>query len=529
MTENTADKNISSKNNTDRKRWFIFVGIIMVITLLCGILVCRQKHIEFCDESYTYESANSVWKDNIYDRWNSWMSGEEISLYYAATDINPHFITIMKKLWTDHVPLYFWLIRIASLIAYRSSSPWIGMGLNLFLTVLFQMWFFYVIGKKSDFSRKMLPVPVAFSLLFFSQPLFYSELNLIRMYLLLSYELIMLIWYMACFCTEDHKKKEIAYVLTVACGLITHYLFLPFYGITAILVFVFMIINAREKIMHFIRINIVAVVLSCIMDPYWLWRLFRYNLFVRTYSGAVKKIEFGKAVLHAARTLIREPFGGVIPFIPAFILTALVFITALFLVRDKKNKALLALITVADFCYLVIVYLMNGGAGRYHYPALSIWIVMEYMAVIYIAACFLRKKDKKVFWHFLPLTVIVLFLGLNILNLTTKEIDSLNPVSAEDELRERFSDIPWVVYCEEHTWLEECAAYKYMIPSQICFVSPHYLPEEEFELPGEIILVTAEEKSEEALDHLKLLSGTEAEIKGDAVISGPMGFYPVGF
>lgn len=529
MTENEVKNSISNENSGKRKRWVLFAGIVIFLTLISGIIVCSQKHVEFCDEAYTYESANSVWKENVYEKWNSWMSGEDISLYYAATDLNPHFITIMKKLWTDHVPLYFWLIRIASLIAYRSSSPWIGMGLNIFLTVLFQIWLFYAIGKKSNYKLQILPVPVIASLLFFSLPLFYSELNLIRMYLLLSYELMMLLWYMGCFCTEDSKKKETAYILTVSCGLITHYLFLPFYGILAFMVFVFLLFTAREKLLHYIRINLLAVLLSCVMDPYWIWRLFRYNLSARTDSGAEHSIEFGKALYRAVKTLFMEPFGKELSLVPTVLLTVFVFGTAFFLIKNLKNKILLLLFIVADFCYLVIVYLMNGGAGRYHYPALCIWIVLEYMAVTYSLICIFRKTDRKLIWCLPSLAVILLLFALNLRNLTTKEIDSLNPVSAEDVLRESFSDRPWVVYSEEHTWLEECAAYKFMIPSQICFVSPHHMPDTKAEIPEEIMLVTAEESLQEALDHLKRISGKDPGLKGEAVMSGSMGFYPVGF
>ena len=153
---------------------------------------------------------------------------------------------------------------------------------------------------------------------------------------------------------------------------------------------------------------------------------------------------------------------------------------------------------------------------------------MEYTSVVFCLMELIRQKGRMGKAMALPAAaVIILLFGLNLWCVASDEIDSLNPMSAEDELRERFSDIPWVVYCKEHTWFEECAAYKFMIPSRICFVSPEHMPEGGFELPERIILVTADDKLDEALKHIGMLSGTEAATEGDGVMSGSMGFYPV--
>ena len=512
---------------------FICAGIFIILTVSLCIFLCSKKHVEFCDESLTLESANSVWKESVYEQWNTWMSGGDIASYYSATDWNPRLITIMKRLWVDHVPFYFWLIRAASLIARGSASPWIGMGLNIFLTVLFELWLFYVPGRSMGEDKRMLKAVCIFSgLFFFSFPLFFSQVNLVRMYLLIAYEMYMLLWYMGSFyLNREEKKRNFAYAAVVACALITHYLFLPFFGILCIFVFAALLIGDRKRIPKFICMNISATILSCVMDPYWIYRLLRYNLMPRSDGNTGKKIELGATLMRTLKGLVNMPFHGRLPFAAALALTLLIFAAAVVILtkEGRKKTAVFFLLLIASiFCYLFIVYMMNGGAGRYHWPAFSLWIIPVYAAAIGIFIWLWDKKRGKLkVLGVLPGALLIAFLALNILDCKDGGIEYLYPDSVEDELRDKFADIPWVIWCEEHTYYEEGAAYKYMIPSQICFVSPNHPAGEELELPDEYILVCHDERDDDALELMEKYSGTRPGKNGEPVYCGSMGFFPV--
>ena len=512
---------------------FICAGIFIILIVSACILLCSKKHVEFCDESLTLESANSVWKESVYEKWNSWMSGEDIADYYSATDWNPGLITIMKRLWVDHVPFYFWLIRFSSLIAHGSSSPWIGMGLNIFLTVLFVVWLFYVPGKSMGGDKRVLAAVCIFSgIFFFTFPLFFSQVNLVRMYLLIAYEMYMLLWYMGSFFLRtEEKKRDFAYAVVVACALITHYLFLPFFGLLCIFVFTALIIWDRKRIPKFIFMNISATILSCVMDPYWIYRLLRYNLMPRTDGNSGKKTELGATVIRTLKGLVNLPFQRRVPFALALIFTLLIFAVAVFiLIREGKKKAAVfyLILIAAVFCYLFMVYMMNGGAGRYHYPAFSLWIIPVYGSVIGTFIWLLDKKRGKFrILSVVPGILLFGFLLVNILECKDGGIEFLYPDSVEDELRDKFADIPWVVWCEEHTYYEEGAAYKYMIPSQICFVSPNHPSDKDFTLPEEYILICHDERLSDALELVGQMGEGEPAVNGEAVYCGSMGFFHV--
>ncbi|MCR4643724.1 MAG: hypothetical protein K5697_17075 [Lachnospiraceae bacterium] len=517
-----------NEEKSARKLWFASAVFIMVLTLGIGLFVCSKKHVEFCDESLSLESANAVWKEHIYDDWNRWMSGEEIRSYYAATDINPHLIIIMKKLWVDHVPFYFWLLRFASLLAYGSSSPWIGMGLNLFLTLLFELWLFVSLGKRYGDDRRVLIGAGIFCLLFFlTMPLFFSQLNLIRMYLLITFELWMLLWYMGGWYMEKEKKKrQFPYVLTVACALITHYLFLPFFGLLCICIFLSLLAKDRKRIPQFIGMNASAAIVSCILDPYWIYRLFRYNLMARSGGGADSGSSFGKILIRVVKTLGRVPFSENFPYFPGFLIACLVLAGALFLLWRNGHKKLFSyviFVTAADLFYLFLVYRMNGGAGRYHWPASVIWLLLVYLSAIGSFLFLLGRAGKDRWPAVLPAAVLVLFLGINLYGSIGQKIEFLNPVSVEEELERRYSEIPWLVYSHEHTYYEEGAAYKFMIPERICFISPDHPADTDFVLPEEFIVVTGDESLPEALAYLEELSGRQSVQTEEALMWGSMG------
>ncbi len=522
---------------SDKQFCFLCAAAALIVLTTAALFLSGKKKVEFCDESLSLESANSVWKDNIYEKRNRWMSGEDVELYYAATDLNPHLITIMQKLWVDHVPFYFWLLRFASLIGYGSASPMIGLGLNLFLALLFFLWLFTAAGKRTAYDRRVTAGVLLLTALFFlTMPVFLSMLTLIRMYLLFCLLELLLAWYVSRFLMEEEavKKKtpQIAYVVVSACGLITHYLFLPFFGILAFLSFCVILIRQRKKIWCFIRMNIFTLLLSCLMDPYWIYRLFRYNLHSRAGGQEQKVFEPFAILWGVIKKLCVDAFSGKLDLLPAALLILAVFTVAFLLLRKNGRKAAASyglLLLAADFLYLFAVNVMNNGTGRYQWPPVFIWTVLLYAALIYIfLALLVKAKGKQRLFAFLPAAALGLILCFNLLRCTEKDgIDSLHADSVQPLLEENYAAVPWMVYYKERSWCEENSAYKYMIPEKICFISAEY-PAEGLEIPDEILLLVPDWNLTEALDYLELLKEADAEWSA-AVTWESMGAYLVRF
>lgn len=529
-----------NEEKSARKLWFASAVFLMLLTLGLGIFLGSKKHVAFCDEPLSYSSANSVWKENIYERWNEWLSGEDVEAYYAATDINPRLITIMKKLWVDHVPFYYWLLRFASLIVHGSASPWIGLGLNLLFTFLFLLWAFAAVGKRVACERRVNAGILLFSLLFFlSSSLFFSELTMIRMYLLVSLFMFMFLWYACSFYLEEDaaegkRRRHAGFVLVGACGLLTHYLFLPFYGILVFLLFWLILAKARKKLWPFIRMNLCTLILSCAMDPYWIYRFFRYNLLPRGSGDGTRNIEPLRILYRTVKKLAVEPFSDKLGFVPALLLSIVIIGAALYLMKKNSRKGLkgvFLLSVAADILYLCAVNVMSDGTGRYTWPALAVWMLLFYGALVYdLLALFCTLKGRLRLLTVLPAGIFVMILCFNILASTApRGIDSLYAHSVEPVLEEEYSVVPWVAYCTEHSWCEEGAAYKYMIPERIAFLSKEHPAEKGFELPEELLLVTADWELEDALAYLEKLKGRPAVQREECVKWDYMGAYLLSF
>lgn len=127
---------------TKEKIPYNIIGLLIVI---CTFLYLgMKKDIWFCDEVYTYMSANVDFSaPGIFSQEGIWHTGNDVVSYLAADEWRLNFRQIANSLYTDHVPLYFWLFRVASLINMGSCSKWIGLSINL----VFYIVFFFVIRK----------------------------------------------------------------------------------------------------------------------------------------------------------------------------------------------------------------------------------------------------------------------------------------------------------------------------------------------------------------------------------------------
>lgn len=137
-------RNLWTEWNKNRKILYYVAGMLVVgcVFLFLG----TKKDIWFCDEVYSYMSANADGiKQNIFSLENEWISGKDVAAYFSAEDYRLNFGTIANALYTDHVPLYFWVLRLASIINMGSCSKWVGLGINLvFYCVLYSvLWRFF--------------------------------------------------------------------------------------------------------------------------------------------------------------------------------------------------------------------------------------------------------------------------------------------------------------------------------------------------------------------------------------------------
>ena len=498
-----------NKKNT-KIIYIVFVCIFIVMILISDFVLCSQKGVDFCDEALTYESANSVWKESVFEKDNIWLHGEDFSQYLSATDWNPHFITISRKLWTDHVPFYFWLFRTVSLVFHGSCSPWIGMGLNIVLEIIFMIIFFKVIYKNWNDKTYCLFATCVFAVLYFGIfPLLRLQVTLIRMYLLLILELLVFIWIISKYIYgEDRelilgKKEKIVYFLTVSAGMLTHYLFWPFYCLYTFFVAVYLFVKKEKaNVFEVIKISLADIVFVTVIDPYWIYRLVKYNIPKSTGNG-----NFLNGVVQAINDTVKVLFSYVfldkLSLIWAVILILAVFAVFVYSCVKNNHYGLLKVIIFllfADFIFMAVVQLVYHRVDRYCYPSLGIWIASIFVILSYLLSGIFRKTDKiRIGEFFLALSLIMVISVCAISSpFADREYLGDKETMAEQEIY--YKDVPWLVYVEGITWREWCSMYNFMIPEDIAFIYSEKEYSEKLELKEDELIVWVTSEEEKALD-----------------------------
>lgn len=74
------------QNTTDKKKLqAIWIGVLLLITGMASFCYWgNKKQIWFCDEIYTYESANGFEQDWPHSHTGEWMTGSDVEAYFAA-------------------------------------------------------------------------------------------------------------------------------------------------------------------------------------------------------------------------------------------------------------------------------------------------------------------------------------------------------------------------------------------------------------------------------------------------------------
>lgn len=116
-----------------------YVKLIEILAVLLVILTAivwfffwaEKKEVWFCDEVYTYESSNGIEGAWPHTNINQWMSGNDVGSFLSADRPDFLFSNISSSLYDDHVPLFFWIFRILSVLFFQGRvSIWNGLTIN---------------------------------------------------------------------------------------------------------------------------------------------------------------------------------------------------------------------------------------------------------------------------------------------------------------------------------------------------------------------------------------------------------------
>lgn len=482
----------------DKGRQRIQTVVIALVLLLVGTASffywAGKKQVWFCDEIYTYESANGFEQEWPAVYTDQWMTGGDVEAFFAADGDKLDLNAITVRLYSDHVPLYFWLFRMVSFIFFKGSgSIWIGLSINLFfyLFLLETVYFLFLRLVKSPVLSGTVVL-----LTFIVNRLVIEQATTLRMYMMLLWAQILLLlagmWILA----GIQKKKQLVfgfiglYLISVT-GFLIHYDFWVFYAVTAAVFCLWLLFTAvRRRDGKFWRSReLGCVVIWCVdfglalfstilIFPYCRWNLNRGKGQTALYSlfdlSAVKL----KQIAWGFERLSRSIFGESLPVAAGLLLMfGCIVGGGVLLYRKKEKKALtglvLTVLTALGYQLAVCFTLPDAWEERYLWGSFTLMMLcMAWGGILLLQYGFSQIKNDRT--RRIGGCVTGVILTACILAGEISVIDGGRGVAylfqeAKDvKTLEAHKNIPWIVYGPT---VGVYSYYDWLIPEKICFLT----------------------------------------------------------
>lgn len=483
------------KNITDQKtNWIAWITGFCLLTAgtLSFLYWSGKKQVWFCDEIYTYESANGFEQDLPSAQTDEWMTGKDVEAFLAADYDELSLNDITVRLYNDHVPLYFWLFRAVSLFFFKGSGTiWIGLSINLFFYLIFLAVGYLIFLR---LTKSPLLSGSALFLTCIVNRLMIEQVTILRMYMmLLLAEALLLIGGLQILRDVDKNKISpgaFLYLFAVSViGFLTHYDFWIFYAAQAALFCLWLLWQTFQKRDHkfwtskgFLSVClwIVSFIASLLMTI----RLFRYcrwNLNKGKGQMALQSLfdfseEKMKQIAWGYEHLSISLFGGRLP--PAaglLIIFSCIIGGGILLFRQKEYQKLAGLfltVLTTQLYQLIVCFTMPAGSEeRYLWGPFTLTVLcMAFGAILLLQICLLKNSRTRR-WFCLSLSCILFFCILAVeisvidggkgVAYLFQEAKDINALQANRKL-------PWIVYGSEE---DVYSYYDWIMPEDICFLT----------------------------------------------------------
>lgn len=532
------------KNNiTDRKNHIITV-IAGFLLLTAGILSLLywggKKQIWFCDEIYSYESANGFEQSWPMEYPDQWMSGEDVDAFFAADADTLSLNDITVRLYNDHVPLYFWLFRLVSFFLFKGSGTiWIGLVINLLFYLIFLgmcYWLFLHLTKSPLLSAAVLLLTCVVNRLMIEQ------ITVLRMYmmLLLAEGLLLLggLWILL----ESEKSRlspfPFIYLFAVSVmGFLTHYDYWIFYAAEAFTFCLWLLILAFKRngkrfwispeFRHAAAwaVNFVISLLTTIgLFPYCRWNLNKGKGQTALKSFFVFSGEKFGQIAWGYERMSTVLFGYSFPAALGLLLVFGCIAGGMFLLYRKKEYKKLAglslIVLTAQLYQLIVCFTMPAGMEeRYLWGEYTIMaLCMAWGGILLLQACLSGIKGnnpRRICQWIAGIAVSVCALAgqLSIID-GGKGVAYLFYEEKDMDVLREMCDIPWIVYGAADVY----SCYDWRIPEKICFLSADHTADDtravqELQKEEPFLLYSYEDQLPDALEFFEkaLDKKTEAE------------------
>lgn len=491
----TANNMKSKIVNANEKHKTIIAGFLLIASgILSFLFWANKKEIWFCDEIYSYESANGFEQEWPMDRLDQWMSGDDVDAFFAADADTLSFRDITVRLYNDHVPLYFWLFRTVSFFFFKGSGTiWIGLSINLafYLVFLILGYLLFCRLTKSPFQAGASMV-----LTCIVNRLLLEQTTILRMYmmLLLVESLLLLGGFRILREVSKNRLSPGAFLylfLISVTGFLTHYDFWIFYAAQASVFCLWFLISAfSQKGKRFrTAAGFRAAVVWCVtfvlslLATIWLFPYCRWNLNKGKGQMALTSLfdfsgEKIRQITGGYEHLSLSIFGSVFPTALGLLLIFGCIIGGGILLFQKKEyrrlTALVLTVLTAQVYQFIVCFTMPAGfEERYLWGAYTIMMLcMAFGALLLLQAFFSRIKDGRKRRITQRITGFILSACILAIQLSVidggKGIPYLFYEEKDVDLLEENGNIPWIVYGGA---ADVYSCYDWRIPERICFLS----------------------------------------------------------
>lgn len=334
----TNIKSISTKDFSKKLTVILFIAIVL-LQIAVRVFVGYRKEYFHMDEAYSYGlmNYNKIEITNNSDFYDTWHSKEYYKDYFEiGNDEVSNFKPVYENQKNDvHPPLFYLLLRIASLFTVGNFSKWSGLILNMIIYAFSSVFIFLIAKKLFKDNKKAL-----LTLLFTGLCLGALDMSAyIRMYELANlFVLISTYIHMNLYEKKELEFKDLITVLiaTVLSSL-THYYTLIYIGVLFI-IFVMKYIKNKEykNLIKYIATFVVAAGISLAIFPYSINHIFNGYRGVGATGNFIDFKALGKDIIIYLEILGKNLFGKIE--IAISIISILVILTIHSIIRQKRKN-----------------------------------------------------------------------------------------------------------------------------------------------------------------------------------------------
>lgn len=334
----TNIKSISTKDFSKKLTVILFI-VILLLQVAVRVFVGYRKEYFHMDEAYSYGlmNYNKIEIANNPDFYDTWHSKDYYKDYFEiGNDEVSNFKPVYENQKNDvHPPLFYLLLRIASLFTVGNFSKWSGLILNMIIYAFSSVFIFLIAKKLFKNNKKEL-----LTLLFAGLCLGALDMSVyIRMYELANlFVLISTYIHMNLYEKKELEFKDLITVLIVTVlSSLTHYYTLIYIGVLFI-IFVMKYIKNKEykNLIKYIATFVIAAGISLAIFPYSLNHIFNGYRGVGATGSFIDFKALEEDIIIYLEILGKNLFGK--KEIAISIISLLIILTICSIIRQKSKN-----------------------------------------------------------------------------------------------------------------------------------------------------------------------------------------------